>query len=61
MLVEVAQAFFDDSVLSDERDNLHPATALGTSQRVDFIDAIEQLGPTSAYGSSRRCGRLRAG
>ena len=54
MSVEMAQDLADDGVLGDERDDLHLSAALVTCQRVDFVDAVDELSPSSVEGPSRR-------
>ena len=54
MSVEMAQDLADDGVLGDERDDLHLATALGTCQRVDIVDTVNEFCPSSVESASSR-------
>ena len=54
MSVEMPQDLHDDRVLGDKCEDLHLAPALGTCQRVYFVDAVNELGPTSVESASSR-------
>ncbi len=41
----VAQDFSDGGGLGDESEDLHLGSAVRTGQRVDIIDAVDELGP----------------
>ena len=43
--------------LGDESEDLHLATASVAGQRVDLVDAVDELGPSFVGGASRRSGR----
>ena len=54
VFVPVVEDFLDGVVLGDESDDLHLGAALGTGQGVDFIDAVDELGPSFVGGAWRR-------
>lgn len=41
--LEVAEDGVDDVVVEDERDHAHLATAARTHERVDLVDALDEL------------------
>lgn len=50
-LVEVVEDLPDDFEVEDESENFHSGPAAGTIQRVDLIDAVDELGLSSAEGT----------
>lgn len=44
----------DDARLGDESEDLHLAAASVAEQRVDVVDAVDELGPSFVGGASRR-------
>ena len=48
----------DRSGVGDEGDDFHLATASSTGQGVDFVDTVDELGPSFVSGAS---GRSRLG
>ena len=51
-MVPVVEGLSDRGGLSDESEDLHFATASSTSQGVDFVDAVDELGPSFVRGTS---------
>ncbi len=56
VFVPVVEDFLDGVVVGDESDDLHLGAALGTGQGVDFIDAVDELGPALGEGAPGWCG-----
>ena len=52
--VTVVQDFSNGCGLGDESEDFHLASALLTSQRVDFKDTVDELGPSFVRSASRR-------
>ena len=47
-LVEVVEDFANDFGVDDEGENFHPCPAPGAIQRIELVDTVDELGPSSA-------------
>lgn len=47
-MVEVVEDFANDFGVDDECENFHPCPAPGANQRIDLVDTVDELGPSSA-------------
>jgi hypothetical protein len=60
--VEVLKDLTDDVGVGDEGENFHPCPAAGAGQRVDLVDAVDELSPAFAQSApGSRLGRLTLG
>jgi len=55
MSVAMFEDLLDDGVLGDEGNNLHRGSAPSTGQRVDFVDTVDELGPSLAKRAALAC------
>ena len=59
--VSVVKDFLYGVVLGDESEDFHLATASGAGQRVDLVDAIDELSPSFVPSSPKRMGLVGVG
>jgi len=57
--VSVVEDFSNGGVLGNESEDFHFAAALGTGQRVDLVDAVDELAPSLGESSAGRVGLVR--
>jgi hypothetical protein len=47
----VIEDLADEFRVDDEGENFHPGPAAGTIERVDLVDPVDELGPSSVHGT----------